>query len=88
MISYSRNGDGTGTLAIEFTGNQDRVELIVEKVAKSFHNPFDPEDQAWADYTNQEKLDLIFDNLKSLLRNRARGQLQLEANEGIDTPEF
>lgn len=88
MISYSRNGDGTGTITIELSGDQDRVELILEKVAKSLHNPFDPEEKPWADYTSQEKLDLIFDQVKSFFRNRAKSQLQAEANEGIDTPQF
>lgn len=84
MIDYSRNGDGTGTLTLSFTGTDTKAEEAIELIAQSFYT-LPTDGVPFENLTNQEKLDIINDKVKSVFLAHIRNQRVVIANDAIST---
>lgn len=84
MIEYKRNGNGTGTMTIAFTGDIAKIEPIIEEVAESMYAiPIDG--PVFADLSNQEKLDIIHGKVKSVLLAHARNIREVKARDAVQS---
>lgn len=57
-IDYSRNGDGTGTLVLTITAQQERFEEILYNFGEAVYVPPSPE-VTFSGLSTQEQLDVI-----------------------------
>lgn len=86
MISYQRNGDGTGTLTITLTGNQAKVESALTDLTDSYYIG----DAPIGNLSNQERLDVIENKIKRILVSRIQSVREKRAVDAllIDNPDW
>jgi hypothetical protein len=87
MISYQRNGDGTGTLTITLTGNQAKVESALTDLTDSYYID---QEKPLDNLNNQERLDVIENKIKRILISRLQAVREKRALDAllIDNPDW
>lgn len=88
MINFNNNGDGTGTVTIQYTNDITKLAKGFEYAAKYIfggdsRNIYNPELQVdetfyFDDLTNQEKLDILNDWIRDQLLTQARKQIEVD----------
>ncbi len=85
-ISYQRNGDGTGTVTIEFTNQVDKIEPFIEDLAEALYGDF--EEVPFSALTNQAKLDIIGDKVRTVFVGFVKHIRELRARDAVQTVEL
>lgn len=84
MIEYKRNQDGTGTLTIYFTGQQAKIEPLIDEISEAVYNePIDG--PVFSALSNQEKLQAIHQKVKSMLQAFARSNREVKARDAVQS---
>lgn len=95
-ITYTNNGDGTATLAMEWTANKAKLDSLGNDAGKYFYNARwtlydDGEPIVWDDLTNQQKLGVLLKECTYHLRSGAYAQYGDDtvgtAKDGMDSAE-
>lgn len=81
-IDYSRNGDGTGTLVMTITAQQDRFEEILYNFGEAIFVPPSPE-VTFSGLSTQEQLDIIETYIKRIAIAKDRSAQEDRALDNI-----
>lgn len=88
-IDYVNNGDDTATLTIEWTGSKTKLDLLGAEAGEHLHTVRNGNEPEWSTLSNQEKLDVLLDEVVRTLKSYAHSKYKDDAVEttvgGLDT---